>query len=65
MGNQLTLHSTKAYSEPSQESKMTLFQFTIFAKNSILDVCQRSESASVQQIIKINKPNELNKNQDM
>ena len=48
MGNQFTLHSTKAYSEPIQVSEMKLFQQTIFAKKSVLDVCQRAEYASVQ-----------------
>ena len=48
MDKQLALYSAEAYSEPFEESKIKLFQLlTIFAKSSVLDVCQGSEYASV------------------
>ena len=49
MSKQFTLYSAEACSEPCQESKMNLFEsLAVFAKSSILDVCQGSEYASVQ-----------------
>ena len=64
MGKQFTLYSAEAHSEARQKSKMRFFQsLIIFGKS--LDVCEGSEEASVQEIIKRNKPSKVNKNQDM
>ena len=45
----MILNSSQTYSEPCQTSEMKLFAektLTMFAKNSILDVCQGFEHAS-------------------
>ena len=72
VGEQFTLYSADAYSEPCQASKMKLFvkivnyiqSLFIFTKSFILDVGQASELTSVQYIIKVNKPNKVKTNKD-
>ena len=62
MGNQFNLYLAEANSEPCEEALIKLVQsLTIFAKSFILDVSQGSEYPSVQEIIKMNKPNKVKK----